>query len=270
MADQNIKINIGSSWNGSGMQKAMGAVDQLSKSASKAAGAMGRIGGAIGVLDGKVGQVAGAIGGLGSALATGGWVGVAVAGVTAIAGKISDWKDQQKKLNEELQKTQLENLTKQVDGYQRSVDKLATSLDKTFNAQKKVNELQSQAQSAQAQASATQALIEGEKGGTDSSRALGNLSATEILQGDNIRKAEEAVKTADKEMKKAAEKLKAQSDAVGVLTNKADALQIAYDSVINDVERREPIAEKLKVVKKKLAEAEEKEKELSDQQRAAA
>ena len=61
MADQNVKINIGSSWNGQGVNKAMGAVDSLSKTAGKAAGAVGTLGTAFGGLDGKVGQAVGAV-----------------------------------------------------------------------------------------------------------------------------------------------------------------------------------------------------------------
>ena len=45
MADQRININIGSSYNGAGMTKALGAVNQLSQTAGRVAGAVGRLGG---------------------------------------------------------------------------------------------------------------------------------------------------------------------------------------------------------------------------------
>ena len=41
MANQNVKINIGSSYDGSGMVKALGAVNTMSGQARKAAGAVG-------------------------------------------------------------------------------------------------------------------------------------------------------------------------------------------------------------------------------------
>ena len=41
MADQRVNINIGSSYNGAGMSKALGAVQTMSGQARKAAGAVG-------------------------------------------------------------------------------------------------------------------------------------------------------------------------------------------------------------------------------------
>lgn len=45
MADQKVNINIGSSYNGEGMNKALAGIDTISKTAGKAAGAVGKLGG---------------------------------------------------------------------------------------------------------------------------------------------------------------------------------------------------------------------------------
>ncbi len=52
MANQNITIDIGTKYNGQGMDKAMTAVDTAGKVAGKAAGAVGRLGQAFGGLGG--------------------------------------------------------------------------------------------------------------------------------------------------------------------------------------------------------------------------
>jgi hypothetical protein len=46
MADQKVKINIGSTYNGAGMTKALGAVNTMSNQAKRAAGAVGQLAGA--------------------------------------------------------------------------------------------------------------------------------------------------------------------------------------------------------------------------------
>ena len=82
MADQKLNINIGSSWNGAGMQRAMGAVDTLSRTAGKAARAVGGLGAAFGGLGGEVGKAVNSVAGFAGAFATGGVWGLAIAGVT--------------------------------------------------------------------------------------------------------------------------------------------------------------------------------------------
>lgn len=55
MADQRININIGSSYNGAGMTKALGAVNTMGNQAKKAAGAVGQL---VGAFDGLGGTAA--------------------------------------------------------------------------------------------------------------------------------------------------------------------------------------------------------------------
>ena len=95
MADQRINIAIGSSYNGAGMQKALGAVDTMSKTAGKAASAVGQLGGALGGLDGTAGKAIGAVTKLTGALAMGGPLGLAVAGVATLVGITKDYQEKQ-------------------------------------------------------------------------------------------------------------------------------------------------------------------------------
>lgn len=83
MADQTLKINVGSSYDGSGMSKAMGAVNTLSQKAGKAASSVGRLGSSFGMLGGEAGKAVGAVASFAGAFAAGGVWGLAIAGVTA-------------------------------------------------------------------------------------------------------------------------------------------------------------------------------------------
>ena len=84
MADQRVNINIGSSYNGSGMTRALGAVNNLSHTAGKAAGAVGRLAGAFDGLGGTASKSINAVAsGLG-AIATGGIFGAIIFGVTTV------------------------------------------------------------------------------------------------------------------------------------------------------------------------------------------
>lgn len=86
MADQHVKIGIGTSYDGSGMSRAMGAIDNLSRTAKSTARAVGGIAGAFDGLGGSAARSIGAIaGGLG-ALATGGIFGGIIFGLTTIIG----------------------------------------------------------------------------------------------------------------------------------------------------------------------------------------
>lgn len=107
MADQKLTINIGSSWNGAGMQKAMGAVNTLSRSAGKAARAVNGLGSAFGSLGGEAGKAVNAIAGFAGAFATGGVWGFAIAGLTTAIQLFKDsfaMMDEMKKKAEEQAK----------------------------------------------------------------------------------------------------------------------------------------------------------------------
>lgn len=104
MANQKININIGSSYNGEGMNKALGSIDKLSKTTGKVTGAIGRLGGSFEALGGSVGKAIGNVSNLMGALATGGLWGGIVAGLTTSIALFQDamaMMDEMKKKAEE-------------------------------------------------------------------------------------------------------------------------------------------------------------------------
>jgi len=135
MASQNIRINIGSSYNGSGMKQAMGAVDNLSKTAGKTSGAIGRIAGAFDGLGGTVSKSVGAISGLFGAIATGGAFGAAIAGITSLVQMFKDLSDEAEKTRKVQLKAFSENMNKDIEKYGNNLEKLAASLNKVYKAQ---------------------------------------------------------------------------------------------------------------------------------------
>lgn len=144
MADQSIKINIGSSYDGSGMSRAMGGLNNLSQKAGRASSAIGSLAGAFSGLDGAAGKAVGAVSRLTGALSMGGPIGLAIAGVTALVGMFQSYKEKQekaaaateeaakkvKKLQEEAAKKAWNDFVAGVTAGRIETDKLAASLDK--------------------------------------------------------------------------------------------------------------------------------------------
>lgn len=127
MADQNIKINIGTSYDNSGMSRALRSVGGFSKDIGKVTGSIGRASAAIGQLggafDGLGGKASQTIGQLTSALgaiATGGTIGI-------IAGGISGWVSIFNSLKGATSKAKTES-----DNLKSSIEELA----KSYNAVK--------------------------------------------------------------------------------------------------------------------------------------
>lgn len=138
MADQKVNINIGSSYNGSGMQRALGAVDSLSKTAGKAAGAVGRLGSAFGGIGGEAGKAVGAVTSLIGTLATGGLIGGAIAAVTSLVGMFKQMADEAEAAEKAQMKAFSDDLNRQVDKYGKELDKVIGKLDKVSKAQQQV------------------------------------------------------------------------------------------------------------------------------------
>lgn len=139
MADQRINIEIGSSYNGGGMKKALAATDNLSRTAGKTAAAVGKISGAFEGLNGTASKSIGAISaGLG-ALATGGIFGAIIFAVTTVIGLFSKMGDESKNL-EKLKTTfdeirgSTDKLTSNMGTALTKIDKYASSIDKLTNA----------------------------------------------------------------------------------------------------------------------------------------
>ena len=166
MADQRVNINIGTSYSGEGMNAAMGAVNKLSQTAGKVAGAVGRLGGTFEQIGGSAGKAIGNVSNLLGALAMGGPIGLAMAGVTALISvwqshneKVKEAKKKAEELNKEKKKLadegmqevrkQLEsqlqlfdqitarwnNLSKAVQNVKKSYDDLAVSFDNIDQAE---------------------------------------------------------------------------------------------------------------------------------------
>ena len=103
MANQKVKIDIGTSYNGRGVVQASNGfgklnntIIQTSQNSQKMLNAVGALGGAFGQSAGAAGKFAGAVGGVAQALA-GGWLGITVG---AIGLMVSMWQSAKKRAEE--------------------------------------------------------------------------------------------------------------------------------------------------------------------------
>lgn len=149
MADQKININIGSSYSGEGMNAAMGAVNNLSRTAGKVAGAVGRLGETFEQLGGTAGKAIGSVSNMIGALAMGGPMGLAIAGVTALISvwqthneKVAEAKRKAEELNKEKKKLATEGMQeikKQLESQLQLFDQIAARWNKLSTAIQNVN-----------------------------------------------------------------------------------------------------------------------------------
>ena len=224
MSNQNIRINIGSSYNGAGMRQALGAVDSLSRTAKGAARAVGGLAGAFDGLGGTASKTIGAIsGGLG-ALATGGIFGAIMFGVTAIIGLFQKWNEEAKGM---------EQLTKTLDGIKEStekvssgtstalgkIDKFAASIDKLTAAHLRLSDAE-----AKAKKNAIAEEVEAMPDASDDERAdkiLAQAAASKRMiqiDADSAKGAADAkVQGAENRLKALSDKLKLLDDSLGKL-----------------------------------------------------
>ena len=103
----------------------------------KTAGAIGSLGSALGGLDGKVGQAVGAFSKFAGALAVGGPVGLAIAGITSLIATFSKMSEEAEKAKQAQLKAFSDNLLKGVDAYGKNLDTVIGKLDKLATAQHK-------------------------------------------------------------------------------------------------------------------------------------
>lgn len=208
MADQRVNINIGSSYNGSGMNSALGSIDKLSKTAGRASSAVGSLGGALGGIGGKAGQAIGAVTKLTSALAMGGPIGLAVAGVTALVGAFNDYTEKQeaakkaaeehakklKKLQEEAAKKAWKDFVDDLAKGRTEANQMATALEKVVSlenalATAKRNNVAATQSLAEAELNAsTAANVRGAATPEDKAiaQAQGNISMAQLRGKANI------------------------------------------------------------------------------------
>lgn len=138
MADQNITIGIGTSYDGQGIAKAVKGSQDLLKATTKAGAAVGRLASSIDGLDKGTGLLVSRVSRLASAFMYGGWIGAAVTGFTLMIDLCKKWGEELEKAEDNRQKLKIMEMTRDVDDFQTSIDKLADSMEKLNDAQEKV------------------------------------------------------------------------------------------------------------------------------------
>lgn len=220
MADQRVNINIGSSYNGAGMSKALGAVNTMSGQARKAAGAVGQLAGAFDGLGGTASKSIGAVSGALGALATGGIFGAIIFGVTALVSWFSKLGEQEKPI---------EKMKKTLEGVSTSTEKLVSStsvaiskIDKTTKAVDALTaaHLRLANAEAKAQKNALDEQIENLKSdGTDEGIAQNIMTRAAAEKAKVQIDAKTAEKAADAIVEGIGRKISAQQEKIGTLRN---------------------------------------------------
>lgn len=271
MASQKITLDVGTTYNGQGMQKALGAVNSMSRAAGQAASAVGSLGGQLEGMSGQAGQAVGAVSRLLGALAMGGPLGLAVAGVTALVGAFQALSEEEEKARQEMEKARYDAAKRAIDGYQQSVTALASSLDKAAKNQATFANTLAAIGTSQASVAATNAMIAGEQGGDAVSRAVGSRNATAITQAQIVKTAATAAANAQTNLRAKTSASSAQSQAVRRLEEYVANAQANYDKLSRnldptDEEQRKAVTTAAKLLsraEKNLADARDKEAEMS-------
>ncbi len=260
MASQNIRINIGSSYNGAGMKQAMDSVNTLSNTAKKTAGAVGQLAGAFDGLGGTASKTIGAIsGGLG-ALATGGIFGAIIFAVTSIVGLFQKWSEEEKGIDK---------LNKTIDGIKESTEKVSTStssaigkIDKYTASIDKLTAAHLRLANAQAKAkkNALDESVEAMPDGTDEQQADRLMRQAVVdkmkvqIDADSAKGAADAkVQGAENKLKALEDKLKLLDDSLGKLSENLTS----YDGTIAKAQQKLYARQERKASKDEIEEATE-------------
>lgn len=220
MANQNVKINIGSSYDGSGMAKALGAVNTMSGQAKKAAGAVGQLAGAFSGLGGTASKSIGAIAsGLG-AIASGGIFGAIVFGVTSLVSWLQKLGEQQSPI--EQMKKNLEGIKDVTDKITTSSNNSITSIEKMARATEALAKARVRLENAQAEAQ--KAKIDSdidslEEDGTDEGAAQNIMKRAAAEKAKVQIDADTAKRAADAIVDSLATAIDTSKDKIGVLKN---------------------------------------------------
>ena len=218
MANQNLNINIGTSFNGQGMSKALTAVDSLSKTTGKVAGAVGRLGGAFESLGGTAGKSIGAISGALGALATGGIFGAIIFAVTSIIQLFQKMGEDNSmdKLKENLSKVKenSEKVVSSMTGSLSKIDRYASSVDRLAAAYQRLAKAEAEAKTASLYEG-----IENMEEGPEKIIAQGNadLQAARISAETSNSVASARVSSADNKVTSINNKIKLVSDTIDLL-----------------------------------------------------
>ena len=138
MADQRININIGSTYNGTGLEKAMGGLGKMSNAAGKGARAIGQIGGAFDSLGGQASKAIGSVTSALGAIASGGLVGGAVAAIASLTQMFIDMANKAEAAKKAQEQVFSDNMNKAIDSYGKNLDKVIGKLEKLQTQQEKV------------------------------------------------------------------------------------------------------------------------------------
>ena len=218
MADQRININIGSSYNGAGMTKALGSVNTMGNQAKKAAGAVGQLAGAFEGLGGTASKSISAVAGGLSALATGGIFGAIIFGVTTLVSWLSKLGEQEKPIDK--MKKSLEGINESTEKIVRTSNDAISKIDKTTAAVDRLTAAQLRLANAEAKAqkNALDAQVEGlTEDGTDEGAARNIMIRAGAEKAKVQIDAQTAQKAADAIVEGVERKISAQNEKIGTL-----------------------------------------------------
>ena len=286
MASNNIQINIGSSFNGTGMEKAMGTVKNFSNSAKGAASAVGHLSQTLGGMGGPVSKLIGDLTGLTSALAMGGTVGIAIAGVTSLISLFKFFSEEADKAKKAQEKLFTDNLNKGINEYGKNLDTVSNKLKNVQTQQEKVlksttdlNTALTDKNVAQAQLNAINASAGASTGERGVIQAKANIDIARMKGQNSISTADANVQTSRNRLNNTNTTLGLLGDEIRALTGRIGVLKglnEAYhksaantgfqDDALNSKAHSTQLA--YNKATKKLAELQEKQAELLQQQTA--
>lgn len=231
MADQSIKINIGTTYSGAGMQKAMSATKQLGDVSKRAAGAIGQLGSAFGGMDGQIGKAVSSIAGFASAIAVAGPVGLAITAITSLVSMFKELSDEAEKTRKAQMKAFSDNLMKGIDNYGKSIDTVIDKLGKLQAQQEKVAKSTVDLNNAMTDKNVAQRQLEAiNEAANASSGERGVIQARANIDIARM-KGESAVSSADANVNAAQGKLNTTTTALGQVGDEIRALTLRLETL---------------------------------------
>lgn len=133
MAKNDITINVGSKYNGEGLQKAEQAMAKAGAAASKASGQLKNITNALGGIPNSANQALNAVNKLGTAFAQGGVWGAGLAVVGLAITKISEHFEEARKRSLEFAKSIQDNISNAMDKVSEKVEHFSKTIKRVFD-----------------------------------------------------------------------------------------------------------------------------------------
>ena len=128
MAKADLTLNVGTRYDDDGMKKLDGALKNTAKTVGSATKIMGTLSGELSQVSGKAGRAAGAVSGLFSALASGGPLGLVVAGITTAVGFLVKAFNDAKEKAKEAAKAMAERFTDAAQKISNAYDKITSKI----------------------------------------------------------------------------------------------------------------------------------------------